>query len=156
LRESSGAEGGTRIPANRYFLRQLQIPTCRSASIYPYTRKTTDLLAAREAEIRRAAVLGFLPSSAPALIAAAKDRHGAVAAAAGARLCERRTQKQPLPAEPPLRKLALAENTLPEDVVGMLPCLVASTDPADRAAIEELRTNEAMAVREAITRAEKK
>jgi hypothetical protein len=116
------------------------------------SRKPAELLASREPEIRRAAVLGLLPSSSPALVAAAQDRHGGVAAAAGARLCERRTSKQPLPAEPPLRKLALAEGAQPEDVIAMLPCLAASTDPADRAAIEELRTAGAMAVRDAIKR----
>ena len=114
------------------------------------SRKPAELLTSREPEIRRAAVLGLLPSSAPALVAAAQDRNGGVAAAAGARLCERQSQKQPLPAEPPLRKLALAEGALPEDVIGMLPCLAASTDPADRATIEELRTHGATAVRDAI------
>jgi len=120
------------------------------------SRKTTELLASREPEIRRAAVLALLPSSAPALVAAAQDRNGGVAAAAGARLCARRTPKQPLPAEPPLRKLALAEDALPEDVVGMLPCLVTSTDPADRATIEELRKSGATAVRDAIKRTQDK
>jgi len=118
------------------------------------SRKPADLLASREPEIRRAAVLGLVPSSAPAsvLVSAAQDRHGGVAAAAGARLCERRTPKQPLPAEPPLRKLALAEGAQPEDVIAMVPCLAASTDPADAKAIEELRTHGTLAVREAIKR----
>ena len=115
-------------------------------------RKRAELMTSREPEIRRAAVLGLLPNSSPALAAATQDRDGGVAAAAGARLCERRTQKQPLPAEPPLRKLAVAEGAQPEDVIAMLPCLAASADPADAKAIEELRANGAMAVRDAIKR----
>lgn len=96
-------------------------------------RKPGELLAAREPEIRRAAVLGLLPDSAPIgpLVAATQDRDGGVAAAAGARLCERRVKNQPLPAERPLRQLALAEGASPEDVMAMLPCLAASADPAD-------------------------
>jgi hypothetical protein len=127
-----------------------------SPAVCAASRKPAELLASREPEIRRAAVLGLLPNSSPALVAAAQDRDGGVAAAAGARLCERRTQKQPLPAEPPLRKLALAEDAQPEDVIAMLPCLAASADPADRATIEELRTNGATTVREAIKRTQGK
>ena len=122
------------------------------------SRKPAELLASREPEIRRASVLGLLPSSVPmgALVAATQDRDGAVAAAAGARLCERRAKNQPLPAEPPLRKLALAEDALPEDVIGMLPCLAASADPADRKAIEELKASGTTTVREAIGRLQDK
>jgi hypothetical protein len=127
-----------------------------SPAVCAASRKPAELLASREPEIRRAAVLGLLPNSSPALVAAAQDRDGGVAAAAGARLCERRTQKQPLPAEPPLRKLALAEDAQPEDVIAMLPCLAASADPADRATIEELRTHGATAVRDAIKRSQAK
>jgi len=126
-----------------------------SPAVCAASRKTAELLASRDPEIRRAAVLGLLPNSSPALVAAAQDRDGGVAAAAGARLCERRTQKLPLPAEPPLRKLALAEGAQPEDVIAMLPCLAGSADPADRVVIEELRANAAMAVREAIKRLDK-
>jgi len=123
-------------------------------------RKPAALLASREPEIRRAAVLGLLPSTAPisALVAAAQDRDNGVAAAAGARLCERREKNQSLPIDfpppppPPLRKLALAEGALPEDIIGMLPCLASSADPADRKAIEELQTNGTTAIREAIKR----
>ena len=125
-----------------------------SPAVCAATRRPAELLTSREPEIRRAAVLGLLPSSAPALVTAAHDRHGGVAAAAGARLCERRSQKQPLPAETPLRKLALAEGAQPEDVIAMLPCLAASADPADRAAIEELRANGAAAVRDALKRSQ--
>ena len=127
-----------------------------SPAVCAASRKPAELLASHEPEIRRAAVLGLRPISALELVAAAQDRNGGVAAAAGARLCERRTQNQPLPAEPPLRKLALAEGALPEDVIGMLPCLAASPDPADRATIEELRNNGAPAVRDAIRRSQEK
>jgi len=127
-------------------------------------RKPAQLLASRQPEIRRAAVLGLLPSSAPiaALIAAAQDHDSGVAAAAGARLCERLGKTQPVPknsapsAVPPLRRLALAEGALPEDIIGMLPCLAASADPADRKAIEELQANGTTAVREAIQRLQEK
>jgi hypothetical protein len=123
------------------------------------SRKSAELLAAsREPEIRRAAVLGLLPSSVSmaVLATAAQDRNGAVAAAAGARLCERRGKNQPLPAEPPLRKLALTEGALPEDIIGMLPCLAGSADSADRKAIEELQASGTTTVREAIKRLQEK
>lgn len=127
-------------------------PSCRTA------RKPSELLASREPEIRRAAVVGLLPSSAPVetLVAAAQDRDAGVAAAAGARLCERRGKNQPLPAAPSLRKLALAQGALPEDVLAMLPCLAASADPADRKALEELQSNGAATVREALKRLQEK
>jgi hypothetical protein len=118
------------------------------------TRKSVELWTARAPEIRRAAVLALLPNSAPvgALAAAMKDRDGSVAAAAGARLCEQRAKNQPLPAEPPLRQLALAEAALPEDVVAMLPCLAASADPADQSALAELQAHGATTVRETVRR----
>jgi hypothetical protein len=127
-------------------------------------RKPAELLASRQPEIRRAAVLGLLPNSAPiaALIAAAQDHDSGVAAAAGARLCERSGKNQPVPkdsapsAMPPLRRLALAEGVLPEDIIAMLPCLAASADPADRKAIEELQASGTTAVREAIQRLQEK
>ena len=127
-------------------------------------RKPAELLASREPEIRRAAVLGLLPSSAPiaALIAAAQDHDSGVAAAAGARLCERLGKHQLVPKDsspsalPPLRKLALAEGATPEDIIAMLPCLAASTDAADRKAIEELQASGTTAVREAIHRLQEK
>jgi hypothetical protein len=122
------------------------------------SRTPTELLTARAPEIRRASVLALLPSSAPvnALIAAAQDRDGGVAAAAGARLCERQAKSKPLPVAPPLRKLALAEGALPEDVIGMLPCLTASADPADRKAVAELQSGGSVAVREAARRLQEK
>jgi hypothetical protein len=122
--------------------------SCAAAS------KSAELWMARAPEIRRAAVLGLPSDSAPAgaLAAAAKDRDNSVAAAAGARLCEQRAKNHPLPAQPPLRQLALAEGALPEDVVAMLPCLAASTDPADRSALEELQAHGTTTVREAVRR----
>ena len=113
-------------------------------------RKTAELLAAREPEIRRAAVLGLLSDSTPRsmLVTAAKDHNGSVAAAAGARLCAR--QARPLPTEPPLRQLALAEGALPEDIIAILPCLAASKDPADVKAIEALKSRGTASVREAV------
>jgi hypothetical protein len=126
--------------------------SCRAA------RKPNVLLASREPEIRRAAVVGLLPSSAPVetLVAAAQDRDAGVAAAAGARLCERRGKNQPLPAAPLLRKLALAPGALPEDVLAMLPCLAASADPADGKALAELQSSGAAAIREALKRLQEK
>jgi hypothetical protein len=124
------------------------------------SRKPAELLSSREPEIRRATVLALLPNSLPmitsALLAAAQDRNGGVAAAAGARLCEGRAKNQPLPTDPPLRKLALAEGALPEDVMGMLPCLAASADPADRKAVEELQAGGSAIVREAARRLQDK
>jgi len=122
-------------------------------------RKTAELLAAsREPEIRRAAVLGLLPSSVSiaVLVAAAQDRNSGVAAAAGARLCERAEKNQSLPKDPPLRKLALADGALPEDIIGMLPCLAASADPADVKAMEDLKSSGAASVREAASHARDK
>jgi hypothetical protein len=125
-------------------------PECASA------RRPIELLASREPEIRRAAVVALLPSSTPAatLVAAAQDRDASVAAAAGARWCEWRGKAQPM--APPLRKLALAPGALPEDVIAMLPCLAASSDATDRKAIEELRSSGGAAVREAIGRMQEK
>ncbi len=124
------------------------------------SRKPAELLSSREPEIRRATVLALLPNSLPmstsALLAAAQDRNSGVAAAAGARLCEGRAKNRPPPTDPPLRKLALAEGALPEDVMGMLPCLAASADPADRKAIDELQTSGSATVREAVKRLQEK
>jgi hypothetical protein len=109
------------------------------------------LLAARDPDIRRAAVLLWAGTEANFLASAARDRDPRVAAAAGARLCQRRTKNQALPAEPPLRQLALAAGALPEDVIEMLPCLATSADPADQKAVEDLRNSSAASVREAAT-----
>lgn len=113
------------------------------------SRKPLPLLASARPEIRRAAVLA-LPGGSDAneaLLAAARDNDSRVAGAAGARLCQRRAK---LPAtQRPLRELAVAEGAEPEDVIDMLPCLAASTDVADRKALDQLRDHGSGAVREA-------
>jgi hypothetical protein len=48
---------------------------------------------------------------------------------------------------PPLRELIAAESTPVEDAIELLPCLAASTDPADRQALEQLRRAKTPAVR---------
>jgi hypothetical protein len=107
------------------------------------------LLDSAQPEIRRAAVLA-LPAGTDAtnaLRVAGRDRDGRVAAAAGARLCQRRAE---LPAgQRPLRELARLDGAAPEDVLDMLPCLAASTEAADRAALNELREHGPAAVRDA-------
>jgi hypothetical protein len=111
--------------------------------------KPAALLGSTQAEIRRAAVLA-LPAGTDtndALFTAARDTDGRVAGAAGARLCQRRAK---LPAtQRPLRELAQAETAAPEDVIDVLPCLAASTDPADREAFDHLREHGPNAIREA-------
>jgi len=118
------------------------------------SRKPEDLLASGAAEIRRAAVVALVTNASPTnvLVAAAQDREASVAAAAGAKLCERRTKDKPLPPGVSLRKLALADGALPEDVVGMVPCLASSADPADAKALEELKKSSPAAVRDAVVR----
>jgi hypothetical protein len=109
------------------------------------------LLTSRAPEIRRAAVLALPaePAANEALLAAARDPDGRVAAAAGARLCARRAKARALAGEPPLHVLALAEGAAPEDVLDMLPCLLASKDPADQKAIATLRETGPRAIRDA-------
>jgi hypothetical protein len=51
------------------------------------------------------------------------------------------------PVTPPLRDLASAEATPVEDAVELLPCLAASTDSADRQAMEQLRKSKIPAVK---------
>ena len=48
---------------------------------------------------------------------------------------------------PPLRDLTAAEATPVEDAVELLPCLAASTEPADRQALEQLRKSRVPAVK---------
>jgi hypothetical protein len=114
--------------------------------------KPTLLLASPEPEIRRATVLFLLPESASndSFLAAARDSDPCVAAAAGVRLCKRRSKGKALPSQPPLRQLAMAPGAAPEDVIEMLPCLIAGTDPEDRKAVNELRTSGPAAVRDAL------
>lgn len=111
--------------------------------------KPAQLLSAAAPEIRRAAVL-TLPPEAPVdtLLAAARDSDARVAAAAGARLCQRQAK---IPAgQRPLHELALARNAEPEDVVDMVPCLMGSTDLAAQKAVEDLREHGPAAARDAI------
>jgi hypothetical protein len=114
--------------------------------------KPAQLLSSRVPEIRRAAVLALPAELAAndALLAAARDSDGRVAAAAGARLCARRAKTRALPAQPPLRQLALADGAAAEDVIDILPCLLDSKDPADGKALEELRERGPGAVRDAL------
>ena len=110
------------------------------------------LLSSREPDIRRAAVL-VMPAdntSNDALLAAARDHDGRVAAAAGARLCAQRTKSRALPGQASLRQLVLAEGAATEDVIEMLPCLMASKAPEDQKVLETLRESGASVVREAI------
>lgn len=107
------------------------------------------LLGSAQPEIRRAAVLA-LPAgteATTALLAAARDNDGRVAAAAGGRLCQRRA-KLPV-GQRPLRELARAQTAAPEDVIDMLSCLADSTDAADRATLNELREHGTAAIRDA-------
>jgi len=116
------------------------------------------VLWSREPEIRRAAVLALPadPSANDTLLAAAKDGDGLVAAAAGARLCGRQEKLRPLPAQPPLGRLALARGAAPEDIVEMLVCLAGSSDAADHKALDQLKTTSVAAVREAIAQLREK
>ncbi len=115
--------------------------------------KPTTLLSSPEPEIRRAAVLLFDAKAGSALLAAANDSDGRVAAAAGARLCGFRLPTEgSTTATHPLRQLALAEGAAAEDVVEMLPCLAASTDRADAQALQDLRNLGSPVVRDAIKR----
>jgi hypothetical protein len=107
----------------------------------------TRLLASADPELRRAAVLALpLPEAGRLLLAAAKDSDVRVSGAAAARLC-RQGQAPPSPLAP----LALAEAAAIEDVIEMLPCLLASKDPADGQALETLRERGPAVVRDAIT-----
>ena len=114
--------------------------------------KPGSLAAAREPDLRRAWVLLLPPASDAALLAAARDGDSRVAAAAGARLCQRQAKSPPLPGQPPLRRLALLEGALPDDAIEILPCLAASADPADKEALDAMGKTGAPAVREAVKR----
>jgi hypothetical protein len=122
-----------------------------AASTCAGSLKPAPLLSSRAPEIRRAAVLALPtePAANEALFLAARDRDGRVAAAAGARLCSRRAKTHAPAAVPPLRELALAEGATPEDVLDMLPCLLASKAPEDQQAVATLRETGASAIRDA-------
>jgi hypothetical protein len=122
-----------------------------AASTCAGSLKPAQLLTSRTPEIRRAAVLALPaePAANESLLAAARDSDGRVAAAAGARLCARRAKSRAPAVEPPLHQLALAEGAAPEDVLDMLPCLLASKDPQDQKAVETLRATGTSAIRDA-------
>jgi hypothetical protein len=112
------------------------------------------LLASREPEVRRAAVLA-LPKNADAkaqaaLLAASKDSDSRVAGAAVVRLCKLQGTKRV--ALPPLRDFVMAKTALTEDVVDLLPCLLTSSDPADQKALTDLAASGHASVRDAIKR----
>ncbi|MBN2573023.1 MAG: hypothetical protein JXP73_00525 [Deltaproteobacteria bacterium] len=108
------------------------------------------LLASPVPDIRRAAVLTLPagPAANDRLLDAARDSDGRVAAAAGARLCSRKVRLPP--GLPPLGRLALAQGAAPEDVIDILPCLVAAKAPADQEALAKLRQVGPAAIRDAI------
>ena len=94
----------------------------------------------------------------PCCQAATRDGESRVAAAAAARLCTWSSSaggpgpiRQPNLARP-LYELVLAEGALVEDQVDLLPCLAASSDPADQKALAELGETGRAPVREAIKR----
>jgi len=120
------------------------------------------LLTSHERDIRAAAVW-VVPQAADArtlalLSGATRDGESRVAAAAAARLCTWSSSAGgPGPIRPPniarpLHELVLAEGVLVEDQVDLLPCLAASSDPADRKAMTELGETARGPVREAIKR----
>jgi hypothetical protein len=116
--------------------------------------KPTLLAAARDPEIRRAGLLALphTPEADGVLLAAVHDGDGRVAAAAGARLCSRKAAIRPAVARFSLGQLALLDGAMAEDIIEMLPCLLSSTDAADRKVVSELEKTGAPAVRDAIKR----
>jgi hypothetical protein len=120
--------------------------------------KPDSLLASPEPEIRRAAVLVSRANAGAALLTATNDRDSHVAAAAGARLCKFGLPTKGGAAQVflPLRQLALAEGAAVEDVVEMLPCLVASADPADANVVVNLQNAFSPAICDAIKRLREK
>jgi hypothetical protein len=74
-------------------------------------------------------------------------RHRLMAGSAPARLEPRLPAAPPGGVTPPLREVAAAEATPVEDVVELLPCLAASTEPADRQALEQLRKSRSPVVK---------
>lgn len=115
--------------------------------------KMDALMASRDPEIRRAAVLA-IPQSADAkvrasLLAASKDKDIRVAGAAVAKLCKSGEKRAALP---PLRELVSGDAALAEDVVEILPCLAASADSSDHKTLAELGEKGRPSIREAVKR----
>jgi hypothetical protein len=112
------------------------------------------LLASREPEIRRAAVLAVPEVAAGSargpLATAVKDTDARVAGAAAARLCRLLGPRQAI--LPPLHDLALAGEVPAEDVVDLLPCLAASGDAADQKALTQLQQGGRAVLRDALKR----
>jgi len=125
------------------------------------------LLADAAPPVRRAVLLAQRVRDeipAPALKQALGDADPGVVAAAAVAWCRHRLiagPKPPTAAEltrlpaappgpspiPPLRELAAAEATAVEDAVELLPCLAASTDAADKQALEQLKKSKVPAVK---------
>lgn len=115
--------------------------------------KLDALLASRDPDVRRAAVLTMSGTTGAkvraSLLAASKDQDARVAGAAVARLCRSGEQRAALP---PLHDLVSADVALAEDVVEILPCLAASADPSDQKTLAELGEKGRPSVREAVKR----
>jgi hypothetical protein len=103
---------------------------------------------ANEPELRRAALMLGHPSLAQ-LHTATFDSDPLVAAAAGARLCQ---DGKPLPEPQNLwRRMALANETVADDLLDIIPCLAALHDPEDQLALQTLRKHQNPIIREAAT-----
>lgn len=94
--------------------------------------------------IRRAALLAMRPRDelpATDLQKALADSDPTVVSAAAVCWCRRRLAhpNSTSAVSPPLRTLVTADSTPVEDAIDLLPCLAASKDPADRAAIEQAK-----------------
>jgi hypothetical protein len=115
--------------------------------------KMDALLVSRDPDIRRAAIVA-MPDAIDAklrvsLLAASKDKDAKVAGAAVAKLCRSGEKRSALP---PLHDLVSTDASLAEDVVDILPCLLASADPSDQKTLTELADKGRPSIREAIKR----
>jgi hypothetical protein len=115
--------------------------------------KTDALLASRDPDIRRAAILampdGINPKLRASLLAVSKDKDPKVAGAAVAKLCKAGEKRTALP---PLHDLVTTDAALAEDVVDIVPCLAASADPSDQKTLTELADKGRPSIREAVKR----
>jgi hypothetical protein len=113
--------------------------------------KLDPLVASRDPDIRRAAVLALSDGAGgkALLLAASKDKDVKVAVAAVARLCKSGEMRAALP---PLKVLVSSDSAPAEDVVEILPCLAASADPSDQKVLAELAEKGRPAIREAVKR----